>query len=261
MCCRQKRKGIVSGFYRMSNVYIIKAGTTFPEVAEEYGDFDRWTLSAMGISADEAVIIDVQANESLPDPSKCRGVVITGSHAMVTDHLPWSDRILEWLPEILRENIPYMGICYGHQLLAQAMGGEVGFHLGGKEIGTVDIELSPESNNDPLFKTMPGHFPVHVTHSQCVLRLPPGAVTLASNSFEPYHAIRIGSCAWGVQFHPEYNADIMKGYIIHQADELKRCGRNINEIIMTVRETPEAAELMKWFMDLTVNPSHSSKYQ
>lgn len=245
----------------MSDIYIIKAGTTFPEVAEEHGDFDRWTIGAMGISADEAIIVDVQDNDPLPDPRKCRGVVITGSHAMVTDHLPWSDRLLEWIPVILRENIPYMGICYGHQLLAQAMGGEVGFHPGGKEIGTVDIELSPESSNDPLFKTMPGRFPVHVTHSQCVLSLPPGAVNLAYNSFEPYHAIRIGSCAWGLQFHPEYNIDIIKGYILQQADELKRSGRDIDGIMMSVRETPDAAEVMKRFMDLTVNPIHSSKYQ
>ena len=239
----------------MSGIYIIKAGTTFPEVAEEYGDFDRWTIEAMGISAEEAIVIDVQNNEPLPEPGECMGVVITGSHAMVTEHLPWSDRLLEWIPEILRKNIPYMGICYGHQLLAEAMGGEVGFHPGGKEIGTVDIELSEECVNDPLFKTMPGHFPVHVTHSQCVLTLPPGAVILASNSFEPYHAIRIGSRAWGVQFHPEYNTDIMKGYIIQQANELTKSGRDIDGIMMTVRETPEASELIKRFTDLINSPA------
>lgn len=234
----------------MRKVYIIKAGTTFPEVAEKYGDFDYWTIKAMGISKEETVITDVQNEALLPDPKECMGVVITGSHAMVTDHLPWSDRLLEWIPRIIHEKIPFFGICYGHQLLAQAMGGEVGFHPGGKEIGTVDIELYSESDKDPLFKTMPKRFPVHVTHSQCVLRLPTGAVNLAFNDFEPCHAFKSGDCAWGVQFHPEYNIDIMKGYIIQQADELKSSGRDIDEIIMTVKETSESTKIMKSFTDL-----------
>ncbi len=245
----------------MRNVCIIKAGTTFPGIAEAYGDFDLWTINSLGIPADKAVIIDAQNNEPLPAPEECMGVVITGSHAMVTDHHPWSDRLLEWIPEIVREKVPFLGICYGHQLLAEAMGGKVGFHPGGKEIGTVEIERSPDSDNDPLFNRMPKRFPVHVTHSQCVLRLPPGAVSLAFNDFEPYHAFRIGSYAWGVQFHPEYSRDIMKGYVTEQAYELKTSGRDIDEIMMTVRETPEAAELMKSFMDLINHSSHSSKYQ
>jgi GMP synthase (glutamine-hydrolysing) len=237
----------------MSKFYIIKAGTTFPEVSRIHGDFDLWTINAMGISPDDAIVIDIQKNEPLPVPQKCRGVVITGSHAMVTDHLPWSDRILEWIPGIIKEKIPFFGICYGHQLLAEAMGGHVGFHPGGKEIGTVDIVLSPAGSRDPLFKAMPGHFPVHVTHSQCVIGLPPGAVLLARNDFEPCHAFRLGSCAWGVQFHPEYNIDIMNGYIIQQSDELKTYGRNIDYIMAAVKETPEAADLMKRFVVFTNN--------
>ena len=232
----------------MSKIHIIKAGTTFPEVAEKYGDFDLWTLNSMGISPDDTTVVDIQNNESLPVPEECRGVVITGSHAMVTDHFQWSDRLLEWIPKLIKEKVPYMGICYGHQLLAEAMGGRVGYHPGGKEIGTVDITLSRESDRDPLFKTMSKQFPAHVTHSQCILELPPGAVHLAFNDFEPYHAFRLGSCAWGVQFHPEYNIDIMKGYIIHQANELKSSGRDIDKIMATVKKTPEAAQLMKKFM-------------
>lgn len=232
----------------MNKLYIIKAGTTFPEVAEKYGDFDLWTINSMGISPDDAIVVDVQNNEPLPAPQKCRGVVITGSHAMVTDHLPWSDKLLKWIPKLVKEKVPYMGICYGHQLLAEAMDGRVGFHPGGKEIGTVDIVLSGESDKDPLFKTMPKRLPVHVTHSQCIQRLPPGAVHLAFNDFESYHAFRLGSCAWGVQFHPEYRIDIIKEYIIQQADELKSSGRDIDKIMMTVRETPEATKLMKRFM-------------
>lgn len=231
----------------MKSIYVIKAGTTFPSVKKEYGDFDLWTIRSMGISQDEAVTIDIQNMEHLPEYSECRGVVITGSHAMVTDHLEWSDLLLEWIPGLIKREIPFMGICYGHQLLAEAMGGKVGFHPKGEEIGTVEITLSSDANKDPLFKDMPPSIPVHVTHTQSALMIPSGATLLASNDFEPYHAIRIGSSAWGVQFHPEYNADIMKAYIINQADELRLAGRNIDEIMMTVKETPHASTIMKRF--------------
>lgn len=173
----------------MKNIYVIKAGTTFPTVKEEYGDFDLWTIGSMGIKQDEAIVIDIQNMEHLPDYSECRGVVITGSHAMVTDHLPWSDLLLEWIPGLVKCEIPFMGICYGHQLLIEAMGGKVGFHPKGEEIGTVDIDISPEANKDPLFNNMPESIPVHVTHAQSALMIPAGATILASNNFEPYHAI------------------------------------------------------------------------
>ncbi|NIQ10109.1 MAG: glutamine amidotransferase, partial [Gammaproteobacteria bacterium] len=74
------------------------------------------------------------------------------------------------------------------------------------EVGTVEVRLRPEAQDDRLFQTLPARFPVHATHSQSVLALPPGAVHLAENDFDPHHAMRIGSCAWGVQFHPEYSA-------------------------------------------------------
>jgi GMP synthase (glutamine-hydrolysing) len=231
----------------MKNIYVIKAGTTFPSVKEEYGDFDLWTIRSMGLTQDEAVTIDIWNMEPLPEYSECRGVVITGSHDMVTDHLAWSDLLLEWIPGLVSREIPFMGICYGHQLLAEAMGGKVGFHPKGEEIGTVEISLSPDADKDPLFKDIPKFIPVHVTHAQSALKIPAGATILASNDFEPYHAIRIGTCAWGVQFHPEYNTDIMKAYVINQADELKASGRNIDEIMMTVKETPHSSAIMKRF--------------
>ncbi len=237
----------------MKNIYVIKAGTTFPSVKEEHGDFDLWTIRSMGIRHDEAVTIDIQEMEPLPEYSECKGVVITGSHAMVTEHLPWSDLLLDWIPGLIKREIPFMGICYGHQLLAEAMGGKVGFHPKGEEIGTVDITLSTEAVKDPLFKDMPASIPVHVTHAQSAITIPQGTTIIASNEFEPYHAIRIGKCAWGVQFHPEYNTNIMKAYIINQADELVTSGRNIDEIMMTVRETPHSSDIMKRFICFAVN--------
>jgi GMP synthase (glutamine-hydrolysing) len=146
----------------------------------------------------------------------------------------------DWIPSLIEANIPFLGICYGHQLLAHALGGRVGFHPGGKEVGTVDVHLLPESLTDPLFGSLPSPF-------QTVLSLPKGAVRLAWNSFEPNHAFRIGSCAWGVQFHPEYDKNIMESYVVEQAKELEAAGRDVAELLRTIRDTPVAVSILSRF--------------
>ncbi|WP_321393664.1 glutamine amidotransferase [uncultured Desulfuromusa sp.] len=231
----------------MKKLYIIKVGTTFSSTAERYGDFDKWTADAIGSVAVETQTLNIEQGAELPKAEECAGVVITGSHAMVTDHLPWSVQLEKWIPSLLDARIPLFGICYGHQLLAQAAGGQVGFHPQGKEIGTVSINLLPDCTTDPLFQNLPTSFVVHTTHAQSVSSLPTGAVRLATNNYEPNHAFRLGDCAWGVQFHPEYNSAIMRSYITEQAEELKSAGRDIAELIRAVSETPEAIATLRNF--------------
>jgi GMP synthase (glutamine-hydrolysing) len=231
----------------MKTLYVIKAGTSFPAVAKELGDFDFWTIKALGPTTVPLEVIDVDCLPPLPSPGDCAGVVITGAHAMVTDNLDWSLKLEIWLRELVAAEVPVFGICYGHQLLARACGGVVGYHPLGKEIGTVAVERSAASDTDPLFKDLPNSFAAQVTHAQTVLELPPEAVRLAHNDFEPNHAFRIGSCAWGVQFHPEYETKQMGAYVQEQAEELCEAGRDIRSILNTIEETPVAAQLLRNF--------------
>ena len=152
-----------------------------------------------------------------------------------------------WIPSLLESRTPLFGICYGHQLLARAAGGHVGFHKCGQEIGTVAVQLLADCANDALFESLPQSFFVHVAHSQTVLRLPPGATHLAANAYEPNQAFRLGDLAWGVQFHPEYNADIMRSYIEEQAYELKSAGLDVPRLLSAVAETPIAAKTLRNF--------------
>lgn len=231
----------------MKRLYILKVGTTFPGIAKMLGDFDVWTLAALGDVNVETCVLDVEHGVPLPEISECAGIVITGSHSMVTDEHPWSAELERWIPSLLKAGIPFFGICYGHQLLARAAGGRVGFHPLGNEIGTVQVQLLADCAKDALFRSFPQIFMAHVTHSQSVLCLPPNATRLAFNTYEPNHAFRIGECAWGVQFHPEYNADIMRSYIEEQATELDSAGLNITELLCTVEETPVAGKTLRSF--------------
>ena len=241
----------------MKKLFIVKVGTTFPATAEQYGDFDKWTLAGLGTANIDTHILDVEHGASLPNPTECAGVIVTGSHSMVTDNLAWSKKMEVWIPSLLEAKIPFLGICYGHQLLAQAMGGIVGFHPAGKEIGTVEIQLLQEYVDDNLLRFLPNRLYVHVTHSQTVLRLPPNAARLASSAHESNHIFRIGDSAWGLQFHPEYDAPIMRSYILEQAKELESAERDVSEILRTVKETPAAAGILKNFAHIVLQGSKS----
>jgi len=236
----------------MKKLFIIKAGSTFTATAKNYGDFEEMTLRGSGLERKQVEVVDAVQSGQLPSPENCCGAIITGAHCMVTDNLEWSLAIETWIQTIVTAEIPLLGICYGHQLLGRAMGGQVGYHPQGKEVGTFDIRLRPECRKDPLFTRLPAHFPAHTTHSQSVLALPPGAILLAENDFEPHHAFRLGSCAWGVQFHPEYDSRIMRDYILAQAESLTDTGREPDALLSAVRETPEANSILQKFARLAL---------
>lgn len=237
----------------MKPLWIIKAGTTFPQTARRYADFDQWTREALCTDPLEVRTFDVESDRLLPAPEACGGVVITGSHAMVTDRLPWSVQLEQWIPHLLEAGVPVLGICYGHQLLAQALGGRVDYHPQGREVGTVEVTLLPDCQEDPLFHSFPESISAHVVHAQTVVELPPRAILLARNAFEPHHAFRVGSTAWGVQFHPEYSAAIMRSYMEHLTSELAASHRDVSALMAAVEETPSARQVTQRFARLVRN--------
>ncbi len=230
-------------------LHIIKVGSTYPAIAARFGDFESWIADGLRLATVEVRVVNAEAGAELPHPAESAGIIVTGSHSMITDDPPWSLRVEKWIPSVIRADVPFLGICYGHQLLARAAGGEAGYHPAGKEFGTVPVHLLPPCANDPLFASLPGTFPVHATHSQSVLRLPPGAVRLAANTYEHNHAFRVGN-AWGVQFHPEYTADIMRSYITEDARNLAAAGINVADLLAAVVETPHAASVLTNFASL-----------
>lgn len=235
----------------MKTLFIISAGKTFEDVEQEFGNFDLWTKGVLGTMTVPCTVLYVDDPQmALPEPQQAAGVVITGSHSMVTDKLEWSERIIAWLPQIVEHGIPVLGICYGHQLLAKAMGGEVGFHPKGIEAGTRAITILESAKDDKLFQWLPEKITGQTFHSQSVLKLPPQAVLLASNSHEPHHAFRVGRHAWGVQFHPEFSQQIMVRYLDKIHGELIKVGKDPLLLSELVSDTPEAQSLGAYFAGL-----------
>lgn len=218
-----------------------------------HGTFPHWIRVAAGLAADEAVVANVERGDPLPPLGEGRrtgfaGAIITGSGAMVTDRHDWSERSARWLRDAAHAGVPLFGICYGHQLIAHALGGEVGYNPVGREMGTIDLELHPHAAADPLFRGLPAQFPAQATHLQSVLRTPDGATVLARSPQDPVHAYRWGEHVWGVQFHPEFSGTHMRGYVRARHEALAREGRCSRQLSRSISAAPHARKVLRRFV-------------
>lgn len=236
----------------MAKVVILKTGTTNAAMKEKFGDFERWFVDRLAPEL-SLHVVDVTLEDLPGSPKDWEGIVITGSPAMVSDRAPWSENTATWLAAAVSADIPVLGVCYGHQLLAHALGGEVGYHPRGRETGTHQVELLDAALEDPLFRGLPRRFPAQLTHRQSVLRLPENAVLLGRNEFEAHQAFRIGSSAWGVQFHPEFSAEVMQAYLEIQALDLVNEGLDAEALLANVGNAPEASSLLQRFSQLVMD--------
>jgi len=234
----------------MKPMLIIKTGKTVQTAYAKAGDFELWILSAMQAEASDCIVVEVFKGEKLPPNDEVRGAVITGSPAMVTDRLDWSEYTAEWLRQAISRQLPILGICYGHQLLAHALGGRVDYHPKGREIGTTVVSPLTESKEDILFADITEPFTVHVSHLQSVMELPSAATVLASNVFDSFHAVRFSDLCWGLQFHPEFEELAMCSYIEERQQDLRKEGLNVEALLAEVKPTPVARKILTDFYRL-----------
>jgi GMP synthase (glutamine-hydrolysing) len=190
-------------------VAVVVTGTPIERTRLRRGGFPALLRDALGANAPEFVEFDATA-EALPDLRGFRAVLVTGSAASVVDRAPWMLATEARLREVVSAETPVLGICFGHQLLGQALGGQVRRNPFGREIGTVKLELL---RDDPLLDRSLDPFLANMTHLDSVVELPPGTEVLARSALDPHAALRFGPRAWGVQFHPEIDAEVMADYV------------------------------------------------
>jgi GMP synthase (glutamine-hydrolysing) len=146
----------MNGQKAMKQIALIKTGCTVEQIRPRHGDFEKWFAEGMGVS--DLLQIDVFRHQPFPDTTNLSGIVITGAPAMVSDREDWSEHTAEWLAKVVPTGIPILGVCYGHQLLAHALGGRAGPNPNGRQIGTVLSQLVDKYSNDPLTENLPVKF-------------------------------------------------------------------------------------------------------
>jgi len=229
---------------------IIKAGEKLPSLDSVSGDYEDWMAEILGWDQDDYRSVAIYLGEKLPPLDEVKSIIITGAGAMMTDPSPWIAESAEWLARAAESHHPILGICFGHQLLAHALGGIVGNNPRGLEVGSVPIHLTGEASEDSLFKNMPSQFIANVSHMQSVTKLPDGARLLAYSKREPVHAFSYGADVWGIQFHPEFDAEIVKHFIRYFDDQLKQEGHDMSTLLADTDDTPESRQLLQGFAQI-----------
>ncbi|MCO4768692.1 MAG: homoserine O-succinyltransferase [Deltaproteobacteria bacterium] len=229
----------------MPRIAILKTGSTrlLDSVARRGGDYESWfaeTIIPLGVEVD---VIDAVSG-TLPATGDWDGLVITGSPASVHDEEPWSEAAAKWVAARVREGVPTLGVCYGHQLLAHALGGATG-PAAVPEIGQFEVQITAE---DPLFRGLPAVWPSFLIHYNEVTKLPEGARVLAHSPRCDVQAFAIGEHVRAVQWHPEFDAIAVREAIEQDADALARWGEDADTLIAGVEELPEGPKIVENFV-------------
>ena len=163
----------------------------------------------------DATVVEFRCpSGELPDQFAFDGFVVTGSSASVYWDREWIGRLKTWVGEAVEAGLPALGVCYGHQLLADVLGGRVE-DMGEYEIGYRTVEHDGESR---LLAGIDESMTVFTTHSDRVAEPPPGATVFAENEYG-IHGFRKDR-AIGVQFHPEYDIQTAETVTTGKDDQL-----------------------------------------
>jgi GMP synthase (glutamine-hydrolysing) len=231
---------------------ILVAGDPVPQTQERAGGFA--SLVRVGLEGawhGGFVEIDVRTAESLPPPERFAGLIVTGSASSVTERAPWMLRIETYLARAVELEQPLLGICFGHQLLGQALGGRVERNPRGREMGTVELAIVAD---DPLLDRSIKPALAHATHVDSVTVLPPGAQILAATELEPHAALRFGARAWGVQFHPEFDPQVMAEYIRTRSELLTQEGRDPAAMLAGIAPAQAGQAVLRRFVRYGLRP-------
>lgn len=223
---------------------VVVTGAPIEKTRVRRGGFTALLRDAMGSAGPAFVELDA-ALAPLPDLRSFRAVVVTGSPASVVERAAWMLATERRLREVVEASTPVLGICFGHQLLGQALGGLVARNPRGREIGTVPLQLLME---DPLLDRSHDPFLVNMTHLDSIVELPRGAEVLARSELDPCAVVRFAPRAWGVQFHPELDAEVMADYVLGRWDAITGEGLDGERIRQAIAETPGGRAVLSRFL-------------
>ncbi len=228
----------------MRKVIIAETGhapADLPERFGHYGDMTHRMVSDAGFRADTS-IVKVYDGGTLPPPSGGEALIITGSPAGVYEDHDWIPPLEDAVRAHIATGNKVVGICFGHQLMAQALGGEVEKSPKGWGVG---LQTNDVAGGAMPWGEGPQRFACAVSHQDQVVRLPDGATRLAGSAFCPYGTISYaGGRGLSFQMHPEFVAEF--GLALLEA-RLDRIPQEVADLARaSYRGASDRGEMARW---------------
>jgi GMP synthase-like glutamine amidotransferase len=182
-------------------------------------------------------------------PGDCRGVIILGGPMNVDEEsdYPFLAEEKTFIRELVRKDIPLLGICLGAQLIAQAAGGKV-YKADEKEFGWYEVHLTREGSQDFLFGGLPESFHVFQWHED-TFTIPLQGKSLVTAAGCPNQGFKVGKRAYGIQFHLEADATMINGWLSSERD-----AGHVSSLEIIRQETSEkSTDCVRWGKKLLAN--------
>jgi GMP synthase (glutamine-hydrolysing) len=187
-------------------------------------------------------VVHAYRGETVPAvlPAHISGAIAMGGYMGANDDVefPWLTDARSLMKDVIANDVPFFGICLGGQLLATAVDGVVG-PTPVPEIGIASFRVSNEAASDPVFGKLAGQEVIAAEwHKDYITDLPDDALILAGNDVCPVQAFRVGQKVYGVQFHPEIDAEIFSSWAATD-DELAKIENTIEQACKDVADSQD----------------------
>jgi GMP synthase (glutamine-hydrolysing) len=183
------------------------------------------------------------------------GIVVSGSSGPVFEKKWWIATLVQFLHEAHDAGAWILGVCFGHQALAMALGGTVTFNPRGREMGTVPVYLTKEGEQSPLFRGFASGEMANLVHRTHVAKMPKGAVRLAFNQITSTQAFQLGR-SFGVQPHPEFTPVELRGLtdlyssVLTKTEHFLDDEEHLKNFVATFRDTPSFRLILRNFVGM-----------
>lgn len=206
------------------------------------GDYDDMFGALLSVDARiEVEVHDAVAGALPPTVDACDAWLVTGSSAGVNDGLPWVDALADFLGRAVEAEVPVVGVCFGHQLLAQVLGAPVARSERGWGVGVHDTRLVAR---EPWMVGAGDGYRVLNLHQDQVGTLPPGATLLAESDHCPIAMFRRGETVLAIQGHPEFSPEYVRRLVEERRERIG--DERADRALASLATAPDPAMLATW---------------
>ena len=223
---------------------LLQAGRVNERIVEQFGEYPGMVETLLGFSGDELEFRNWRLLDGeLPhSPRETDGWIISGSRHAVYDDLPWIPATRQFLRNSFDAGIPVVGICFGHQLLAEALGGRVEKSQRGWGIGVQSYEVlarprwMSDASETVSFQSI---------HQDQIVELPPETEVIAGSEFCPYGMVAYGDFGFSVQAHPEFTREFSRALLeALRGDRIPR--KTVDLALQTLELPTDAGNFSVW---------------
>lgn len=222
---------------------LLQCDHVMPENRAEFGDYSDFFGNLFRRHAPEIVLelFDIQQDEYPEHPDRYAGFIGTGSSRSVWENIDWISRFKKFVIELYQGGNKFIGICFGHQMIAEALGGRCeksgrGWGVGVKKVAVVQKKswMNPELDSYRLI----------FSHQDQISALPENSKVLGGNEHCPCSMILVGSHFLGIQAHPEFTPAYSRRLMQMRIDRIGL--QAVQEAEKTLQEKTDEAVMTQW---------------